>query len=212
MNELVREIEEDIRQERIDRLWRSFGKGMVGLSIAVILTTVAVVMVQDHKRNQAIDQTTQMIKGIDRMNIEDFKGAIPIFDQLASHEDSTYYEWVMLRKAQAELALGQGSETQKIYETLAKRDDVVGALAKLLHYGNTASNDNVPAPNKNAPLYYTQSEFRAWQLLELGKNDQAVDQFMALWQDSGTPSSLHERVTEILQHIAPEKLVMKDKG
>ena len=46
MNELVREIEEDIRQERIDRLWRSFGKGMVGLSIAVILTTVAVVMVQ----------------------------------------------------------------------------------------------------------------------------------------------------------------------
>lgn len=211
MNELVREIEEDIRQERIDKLWHSFGKVMVSVSVGIVLVTIAIVVVQDQKRSRAAGKTAQFIKGMDQLNIEDFKGAIPIFELLAQDEKSPYYALAMLRKAQAEESLGNAADAQKTYGQLASHDTTMSALAMLLGHGSSASGDIVAPAEKGAAFYYTQSEFRAWQLFQQGKKDQAVDQFVALYDDRATPAPMHDRVGEVLQYIAPEKLGMRDE-
>ena len=209
MNELVREIEEDIRQERIDKLWHSFGKIIVASSLAIILVTIGVVVYQNHTRSIAMDNTAQMLKGMDRINIEDFKGAVALFDQMSQDPKSGYYGLAMLRKAQSYAALGQVADAQKTYETLAKTDPFTGPLAKMLSYGNDAGSEVLPAPDKSAPLYYMQCEFRAWQLFQQGKKEQAIDQFAAIVADDQAPATIRERVSEVLQHIAPEKLAEK---
>ncbi len=207
MNELVREIEEDIRRERIDKLWHSFGKMMVGVSIAVILATIGVVIVQDRKFSRETEKTAEMIKGIDRMNIEDYKGAIQIFDGLAKDESSPYYGMAMLRKAQAQIALGAGDDAKKTYGQLAKHDEAFGPIGKVLSYGGIVNaGDVIEAPQKNSALYFTQSEFRAWQLLQNGQKKEAVEAFLAIFMNTGAPGSMHDRMFEVLQHIAPETL------
>jgi hypothetical protein len=212
MNELVREIEEDIRRERLDKLWHSFGRVMVMVSIAVVLATIGVVIFQNHTRSQAMDKTSQMLKGLDRINIEDFKGAIPIFEELSQDKNSTYYGLAMLRKAQAQLALGQKEDAKKTYDALAANDPFTGPLAQLLGYSIAPKADEVfPSPDKNSPLYYSVSEFRGWQLLKAGKKDQAIDQFMALIDDEKILSGMRERLLDVVQHIAPDKLAAKSK-
>jgi hypothetical protein len=213
MSELFREIQEDIRRERIDNLWHGFGKVMVAISVVVVLATIGVVIFQNHTRSRAMDKTSQMLKGLDRINIEDFKGAIPIFEELSHDKNSTYYGLAMLRKAQAQLALGQKDDAKKTYDTLAANDPLTGPLAQLIGYSIAPKADEVfPAPDKNSPLYYSVSEFRGWQLMQSGKKDQAIDQFMAMIEDEKIPSSMHDRLLDVVQHIAPEKLAAKPKA
>ncbi len=203
MSELFREIEDDIKRERYDKLWHSFGKVMVGVSLIVILITIGVVIWQNYTQTKAMERTSEFIKGIDRLNIEDYKGAITVFDALSEDPSSSYYGISLLRKAQAQNALSDHEGAYKTYQTLAEHDPVFGQLAKLML---PVEGTDVPKPMKGSAFFYTQSEARAWRLLKMGKNDNAVAQFLALYRDKEIPVSMHGRVTEALQYLAPDRL------
>lgn len=212
MNELVREIEEDIRRERIDRIWHSFGKLMVGVSVAIIMATIGVVIVQDQKRSNAMEQTTQLIKGIDRIHIENYKGAISVFNKLSGDASSPYYGLAMLRKAQAYKALGNEEAATSTYKMLAASDAVFGDLAKIL----ASSDDSKPIePRQGSPFYYSQAEARGWQLMREGKKDEAVTMFLTIFENPEAPATMRDRLSEVLQHLSPdmfgEKLKLLEK-
>lgn len=208
MNELIREIEEDIRQERLQKLWNSFGRLMVWLSLGVVLVTIGVVVLQNHRLNRAMENTTDFIRGIDRMQIENYKAAIPIFEDLSIDPASPYYPLAMLRLAQAQLGLSDAEAARKTYESLAANDRVFGELAKLTL---PPKGDDVPKPQPGSPFFHTLSEMRGWQLLKLGQKDTAIAQFLSLYQDVKTPQSMRLRLTEVLQHLAPARLAKVDE-
>lgn len=202
MSELLREIEEDIRRERLDKLWHDFGRIMVWVSVAIVLVTVGVVIWQERKQAYAEAQTGQFIRGLDRMGVEDYQGAISAFSALAADDSSPYYGLAMLRKAGAQTKLGDRDGAAATYRTLAKKNDVFGELAMMLSADN---NTILPQPSPDAPLYYSLSEWRGWQLLQQGKKDEAVSLFIALRDDPNVPHSLRARIVEALWRIAPEK-------
>jgi len=204
MNELLREIEEDIRRERIDKLWGRFGKLMVGMSIAIVLATVVIVIMQNARRTREEQQTAVFMRGMDRLGVADDKGAIAAFTQLTNDDSSSYYGMAMLRKAQAQKDSGDKDGAAKTYAALSAHDDAFGELAKML------TNPDAPLnPQKSSPFYESQSEWQGWQLVKQGKKDEAAKIFMALRDDENAPPSLRERMDVVLQHIAPEKLSEK---
>lgn len=197
MNELIREIEADIRQERMQRLWNSFGRVMVWASVAIIAGTAAVVLWQDHRQSRAAVETSQFIKGIDRMGMEDYKGAIEVFSALAANENSNYYGLAMLRKAQAELLLDDEKAAQETYRMLAGHKGAFADIASVL------ATDAPLAPKQDSPFYHTQSEWKAWRLLDEGKKEEALALFAALRDDEEAPPTQRERMTQVLGHMAP---------
>lgn len=202
MNELIREIEEDIRRERFNRLWHRFGRMMVGLSVAVVLVTIGVVVMQNSRESAAMESTAHFIRGIDRMNIEDFKGAIAIFDEFTP-EDKSYYALAMLQKAKAQESLDDRKGAAATYQQLAASKGLFSNLGELLA---PSENGQVITPDKSSPFYYTQLEWRGWQLFEQGKKKEAVDIFMGLRAELDAPMSLRVRMNEVVQHVAPERL------
>lgn len=204
MNDLAREIEDDIRRERFDRLWKRFGRIMVGISVLVVLVTIAVVVMQNQKENHAMEKTAQYIRGIDRMNVEDYKGAITVFSEFSDEEDSSYYGLAMLQKAKAQEALGNQEAAGRTYQMLAKKQGVFGSLAALLAPMETGK---MITPNKESPFYYTQQEWKAWQLLQANQKEEAIAIFMSLRENLDAPMSLRSRMNDVVQHIAPEKLL-----
>jgi len=207
MSELLREIEDDIKRERYDRLWNSFGKVMVGVSVVVVLITIGVVVWQNHRQEHAMEKTSEFIKGIDRLNIEDYKGAIVVFDALAEDASAPYYPLSLLRKAQAQNALSDHEGAYKTYQLLADKDPVFGQLGRLMLPPN---GKDVTRPQLGVPFFYAQSEARGWQLLNLGEKDNAAAQFAAIYRDEKAPHSMHARVMEALQYLAPELLAKED--
>ena len=200
MSELLREIEDDIRREKFDQLWQHFGKIMVGVSVAVVLATIVVVMVQNHRQAVAMEQTGQFIKGLDRLKLEDYKGAIEAFAQISSDDHSPYYGIAMLRRAQAQSAGGDKDGAAKTYQALAAHNGTFGELAKM-----QSADDKLIAPDKKSPFYYSQSEWKGWQLMQAGKKDEAVTQFLALRDDAEAPYSMRQRMQDAVQQLAPDK-------
>jgi hypothetical protein len=202
MSELFIEIQEDIRRERFEKLWRSFGRVMVGVSVGIVLMTIVLVVVQDKRHEDAMQKTGQLLKGIDRINLEDYKGAVPIFSALTDDPSSRYYGIAMLHKAGVQSLSGDAEGAAKTYAALAEKDSDFAGLSQL----HMPSTDDGKALDITAPFYHSLTEAKAWRLLEEGKKKEAVQQFLALAQDVQTPSSLKLRAQTVLQHIAPESL------
>lgn len=206
--ELIRELQDDIRREKYEKIWRSFGRAMVWVSAAVVVATIVTVVWQNHTRSRAMEKTSEFIRGIDRLMLEDYKGAIVIFEGIAKDTKSNYYGPAMLRIAQAKLGLSDKEGALAAYEEAADKDEVFGQLARM---ALPAKNGDVMKPQGASPFYFSLSELRAWKLLEAGEKDVAVAQFLALYEDNKTPFSMRMRVTEALQHLAPQRLHETDQ-
>lgn len=199
MNELIHEIEEDIRRERFDKLWHSFGKVMVYASIGIVVATIAYVVAHNRRQEASMEKTAAFIKGVDRIALEDYKGAIPIFDELAVNQ-SSYGSLALMRKAQAQKGLLNNADAQKTYEQLSTHNDAFGQL------GGMMAGKEMGEAKKDSAFYYTQREYNGWQYLAQGKKEEAATEFLALYNDTMTPNTLRARAYETLQHVAPEKL------
>jgi hypothetical protein len=201
MSELLREIEEDIRRERFEKLWRSIGRLMVGLSLGIVALTVVFVVAQDRNHQRANQKTSQLLKGIDRINLEDYKGAVPIFSSLTDDVSSPYYAIAMLQKANVQELSGDKEGAAKTYAALAEKKVDLAGVAKL-----RADVKDEGELSLTDPFYHSLAEARAWRLLSQDKKSEAVALFLTLSRDQFTPTSLKQRAYTVLQHIAPEAL------
>lgn len=194
MSELLRELEEDLQSERLQKFWHSFGKAIIALSVAIVLFTAATVIWQNIERNRAIENTSQLIKGADRMRVEDYQGAIDAFAALAGKEP--YATLAALRKAQAQAALGDQAAAAKTYGEAANR---AGAFADLA--GLMAADKKTASPD--SPFFYSRSEQNAWLSLKEGGKDDARQKFSSLRDDKEAPKSLRRRAAMMADYLAP---------
>ena len=205
MSELLRELEEDLRQERMDKYWKQGSKLLLAISGAIVLATAAYEVLEYRHRSVAMERTDIFLSGVEHMKSSDFKGAAEIFDKLTQDPKSSYYGIAMLKKAQAQVEAGDKEGAIKTYKTLAQQDNIYGQLAKLYA---SADGEPVNAPDDKAtPFYYSLREMKAWQLLDKGQKDESVKIFVELYQDTSAPATIHGRMREALQQIAPEKLL-----
>lgn len=197
MQDLMRELEDDLRREQLLRLWNKVGKALVGISLAVIAGTAVTVAIRNHERNVAMEKTSYLLAGVQDIDQQNYKAALASLQPLAQDETSPYYGIALLYQAKAQEASGDKEGAAQSYLKLAAQHSVFSQIAS-----GAASKE----PDSASPFYYTQSEEAAWQLLQDGKKDDAITKLLALYQDSKAPYSMRERLGLALHHLAPEKL------
>jgi len=202
MSELFREIEEDIRAERAQRLWQRFGKQMVWLSVAIVAGTAAGVLWRDYRSSSAMKDTNQLIKGVSQYEAQDYKAAIATLGALKP--DTAAGAIALLHKAKAQSANGDKEAAKKTLMSLAEQPGKDVAIFANLARAQLGAGEASIA--KDAPLSYTLRENKAWQLIEQGKKDEAVALFADLYYDRKAPQGMKQRLLLALQRFAPEKL------
>ena len=208
MSELFREIEEDIKRERFEKLWSKFGRLAIYASVGVVVATAGFVAWKNYTQDVAEKKTSALLQAIESLDKKEYKDAISAFSKLADDDSSLYYPIAMLQKAQAQEQSGDVSGAKQTYTALAKNNSEIAELAKL----KTADKNTVIEITKSSPFYHSLAEYNAWQLLSVGKKSEAVDIFASLTKDEKTPRSLAARAGEVLRVIAPEKSEQKKVG
>lgn len=199
MNELLREIQEDIRQERVQALLRRYGKAAIQASIAVIIGTALGVGWQHWRASVHEEQTLQLVKGIELLNAGKYEDAIQTFEKLDA--GTAHGHMAALNIAQAHASQGNKEAEQKAYETLAKNagKDAFADLGALLAAKETDSPITV---SRDSAFYFSQAELRGWQLLNAGKKAEAVEIFSGLSNDNDAPESLRHRVRVAVDYLS----------
>jgi hypothetical protein len=208
LTDIFREIDEELRYDKVQRVWRQYRVVIIIAVAALILGTIGYVLWRDYSEKQALARAQAFAVALDLVGQPDDATAIAALDRVTDGSDG-YAALAQLQKAAVEIRSGNAAGAIALYEALAAdgsaepifRDLAVILLA--LNSLDTAEPDELIA--RLAPLTaddkawrYSARELTALLRLRKGDTEGAKTLLTALTDDAGAPQGLRMRAQELL--------------
>lgn len=124
MSDFFKELEEDIREERIIILWRKYGNLIIGLSLMIVIGTVAYTLWQHMKNKAQIKDSVSLSQAVELLNQGKKEEALKAFHTL-SEESGGYGKLAQLYEASLI------AHPESLYAKISKENAANPALSKL---------------------------------------------------------------------------------
>ncbi len=199
MSDIFREVEEDVRKERLEKLWKAYGEYVIALLVLVVLGVGGWQLwlrYQDSQRAKASDQF------VAAQHITNATQAAAAYDALSKSAPGGYGELSRLAKANALASGGKNNDAVVIYRDIASSDSgPLGAVARLraawLLADNTPRADLVtllaPINGDSSAWHEMAREVLAYSDYKTGKVKDAAGEFDTLANDPESPDALKNR-------------------
>ncbi len=210
MSDLFQEIMSDVRADRIDRLWNKYGKIVIFLALALIITTAVVVFWNNRQREYAAKYTAHYLAAADYIAQGNGKAALTELAQVETAKNSVYHSLILLKKAEASYLLGNEEEATKFLHELAGEKDIYADIGNILLSENQPADkiitDNkAPEKAKDSPLQLTLDEWKAWQLLASKDYAAAAAKFESVANQLKIPDTMRERAQMMALYLHSTK-------
>jgi len=215
LSDIIREVDEELRRENWEKLWKKYGKLAIAAAIALVLGTAAVVGWREYDRSQRMEAGERF--GAVIAEVENTKDPAQAADMLAAYIPDApdgYATLARMREAKLRADAGDRETAIAIYDALAA-DSAVEPLFRDLAalYSVRMQVDGGDPATLNArllplavdgnPWRYTARELQAVVAMNSGDNSAAREIFTRLADDMDTPDSLRARATEMLRAMGP---------
>jgi hypothetical protein len=209
VTDIFREVEEDVRRERFEKLWKNYGSYAIA---ALVLLFVGIGAWQVWERREAQERARISDAFIAAQRVSNPQTAAATFADLARTAPSGYAELARLSTANAMLASGQRGPAIDLYKQIAKDDSgPVGAVARIRGawaLADTASRAELaellkPLDQTGSPWRQNAQEVLAYADYRAFDKKSALAKFQALSTDTGAPDNLRRRaqaMTEFLKN------------
>jgi hypothetical protein len=208
-DQLLREIDEDLKREQWQKLWKAYGRYLVaGLVVAVVIV-LGFVGWREYRESQLADDGLAYWKADRQAAFGEYRDAADGFEALMQSGNAGYPELAGLREAAALAQAGDRQSALDLYERIAAdagAGSPLGQLADL--YGAMMLIDSgdprmvaerlEPLAADGAPWRYSARELQGLLALRAGETDKAKAIFDALIADPDTPTTLRNRAGELL--------------
>ena len=129
MSDIFREVEEDVRREKLEKFWKAYGDYVIALVALIILGIAGFELWQRYQANQR-DKAALAFSAAQR--ISDPKRAADAFADLAKTAPGGYRLVARLEQANSMLAAGQHDTAVALYKEIANEDQGgIGTVARL---------------------------------------------------------------------------------
>ena len=209
----IREVEEELRNERLQNFWKNYGKLIIAAAVAIVLVTGGFRAYEWYTAQQAAAEGDAFMEAVRLTQGDDADAASNALSKLASEGSPAYKASAQMRLA-AELA--KAGEFDKAIEQYDKiiadnaADENFRAIARLragFILVDTGSVTDVEArvgslTGPGAPYRGSAREALGMAYYKAGDLENAFKQFDAVQVDEGTPQGMRERVRIMLELIA----------
>lgn len=129
MSDIFREVEEDVRRERFEKLWKAYGSYAI---VAVVLLFAGIAGWQVWQRHELAERQKVSDAFIAAQRITNSQAAASAFADLAKTAPKGYAQLARLSQAGAMFASGQRGDAIDLYKQIAKEDSgMIGSVARL---------------------------------------------------------------------------------
>ena len=212
MADIFREVDEDIRHERYQKLWRRYRWYLLGITLALIIAVAAFVIIKEQNEARREDEGRQFAAALGELEAGQPKGAAATFLALADTTDSGYLALARLRAADALVLAGDVTGAVALYDQLSadsRADQLYRELAMLLaaeRVLDRAGPDEVmqrlaPLVSGDGPWRPLASELTGIAQMRAGRSDAARDIFAKLSANAGAPGGVRSRAQEFLASL-----------
>jgi len=206
---LLKEIDEELRHERMAELWRRYGNYLIG---AALLVVVAVAGHQGWKSYDASRRQEASRQYAEAARIAAAQDAEKAFAQMTQTAPKGYALIARFREANLAAQQGDGARAATLYRKLATDGGVESPyrdLALLLAVLNDADRAEPRALRQEigrlttdaSPWRYVARELAALLLLRAGEDKNAGEEFRRLADDAGTPAGVKTRARDMAAAI-----------
>lgn len=214
---LIREVDEELRQEQYQLLWKKYGAVVIGAGFVLVAAVAgwqgwnAWEAKQRQNSGIAFNQASDLLQQGKRDE------AAAAFGALAAEGTTGYRVLADLKLADLKLAAGDREGAVALYERVAagSADEAYRDLAKLkAAYLKVDSSDTAalaanvePMAVESSPWRHSAREILALVALKQGDRTKAAEWLRKVADDPVAPQGVRARATELLAAIAT-----KDKG
>jgi hypothetical protein len=208
LSDIFREVEEDVRKERLEKIWKTYGDYIIAGVVVLFAGIAGFQLWQRHEDNERVKASAALVAAQQMTNAT---LAADAYNTIARDAPKGYALVARLSQANAMAASGQGQNALDLYKQIATDDDgVIGSTARLraawLQADRATRGDlaqllaplnqpgNAWAPMANEVLAY--ADYRALDLKG------ALTKYRLLAADTTAPEGLRARSRAMAQFIA----------
>jgi len=203
LSDIFREVEEDVRREKLEKFWKAYGDYVIALAALIIVGIAGFELWQRYQANQR-DKASVAFSAAQRLT--DPRAAAAAFADLAKTAPKGYALLAKLEQANSMLASGQRDGALALYKEIMDQDKGgIGAVARLRQawaLADTASRSDLE--NLLAPLRTPGSSWKpnadeilAYSDYHNNQTAKAMAEFDALATDPNSPQQLQRRTRAI---------------
>lgn len=209
MADFFHEVEEDVKRERYEKLWKAYGKYFLAGLAAIVIVTAGTVFWRDYQIGQREAESERFTAALELARAGRNADAANAFSDLAQAAGAGYRVLARFRAAAALIETGDSAGAVATYDSIVADDGagaILGDLARLLAARTLI--DQAPAGEVGARLAPLLGEQNPWRhsarelsaVLALKSGDVAAARkaFRALADDLTAPTAVRARGAEML--------------
>lgn len=216
MADIFREVDEEVRKDRVKALWQRYGMYVYIVIAALILGTAGRQYWQHYQEQRRQQEATSLQSALSALQRQQTSQAINDLDTLARDADTGYAILARLHEAAARAESGDLKGAVRAYDALAADDAVQPVyrdLARLLAAMHMVdSGDPAEVRRRIAPLAadgqpwrFSAREVEAALALRENQREEARKTLQGLADDAETPAGVRARANELLAAMAGEE-------
>ena len=206
---LIREVDEDLRQENLEKLWKKYGNLLIGGAVAVVLAVAGSQAWHSWKHKQALQASMRYSDAMQMLDKNDKAKGSEALEKLSADAPDGYRLLSEMKLAQMKAVGGDiagaiaaygkvasDSSVAEIYRTMA----VLKAAYLRLESGDVAGleAEMTPLAQESSPWRHSAREVLALLELKAGHIDKAQEWLRKVADDVAAPAGIRGRAAELL--------------
>jgi hypothetical protein len=202
VSDIFHEVEEEVRRERLEKIWKEYGDYFVAAACLLVIAAAGLQLwrVYDQRARGTASEAYMQAEQLYESGQTDL--AAQSFAHIASTAPGGYAAVARLQEADAMMASGKHDDAIALYKKIAAGDNrILGEVARIHEaWGivDTSSRTDIetllaPLTDPNNAWRYTAREILAYWDYRNGQVEKASQEFATIAAASGTPAQLHAR-------------------
>lgn len=211
---LIREVDEELRQEQLTLLWKKHGNLLVTAAVALVLSVAGWQGWNAWNTKQRAQSGGTFSAAMQALQQGNRDGALEQLGKVAAEGTAGYQVLADFKLADLKLAAGDRDGAIALFERVAASgaDDIYRDLARIkaaylkLDVAEPSAVEASVAPlaAESSPWRHSAREIQALAAAKRGDDARAADLFRKIADDAAAPQGLRARAAEMLAAVAPK--------
>ncbi len=206
-DEFIREVDEDLKEEKRLKLWKKFFPYVVSISLGIVLFTSGFVFWEGYSNDQRQKLGDDFTAAVVLAGEDDLDASLIALDRIVDKGSDGYVTMAKMKKASILIEQGRIDEGLEIYKDLEKNavDQSFRDIATILYVLNSLNNESKDdllkkiIPLENSEIWKSSAlELKGYIYLRNNEIAKAVEAFETISKLPSKPGDLSQRAKNLI--------------
>jgi len=214
MDDIFKEVDEELREERLTKIWKRIGPYVIGILSGTIIITSAVIGYREYDETQRQNWGVQFAEAMNLSEEGNWQESLDLFETLTEKTNLGYKTLSLFQAASLYAKNDNKEKALEIYQSLESEalDENFRDLATLmliyLQFDNAdpeiLEKRIEKLASKGNPWYYNAVELKGFLFAKQKNKEKQIEIFNILSKDNKAPEGVRTRANDMLAILGEE--------